>query len=521
MSSRPKLVPLALAGAVAITRFLFRSHFLYDVDSVNFALAMQRFDPRVHQPHPPGYFLYICAGRLFNLLFHDANLALVALSIVASCAAVVVIYVLARNWFGPGAAIFAGILFLFSPLVWFHGIVALTYIVEAFFSALCGYLFWQIDNGRETLIIPAGIVLGVAAGVRPSSLLFLAPLFLFCLRKAGTGKLLKGMLALLLATLAWFIPMIVASGGVSSYFESLTSLWLMVPAKGTVFNSSPANSIARAITIVFIYFLCFGAASVAPLAARYRSVAAGRDKRIFTLIWIVPALCFFTFGYLKFVNSGYLLLLSAPACIWLGYWADQWYRNAGWSKPLKVAMIVLCALVNTAIFIASPLYCSYRSVRQFESELESVRTSLPRLGTPGNTLIVAFDSHFLGYRHAAYYLPDYLTVGYPVAHLQIGPRIFIMHQRDTRLLAQLPATSCTRFVIFPLPVGAGYQEYLKKFEAHLPPGALRTVRLNGQDFVTGSVADLPLLFPDLGLSPEPGVYAQRHSSITPVNSRSH
>jgi len=50
MISRQKLEPLILACAVAISRFAFRSHDLYDLDLVNFALAMERFDPRIHQP---------------------------------------------------------------------------------------------------------------------------------------------------------------------------------------------------------------------------------------------------------------------------------------------------------------------------------------------------------------------------------------------------------------------------------------------------------------------------------------
>src|SRR6267378_2330617 len=164
MVYRQKLSLVLLTGAVAITRFVFRSHYLYDVDSVNFALAMQRFDPRVHQPHPPGYFLYICASRLLNSMFHDANLALVVLSILASCGVAVVIYKM--------------------TFAWFHGIVALTYIVEAFFSGFLGYLCWRIYCGRAGYILPAAIVLGVSAGVRPSSLVFLAPLFLFSLRNA-------------------------------------------------------------------------------------------------------------------------------------------------------------------------------------------------------------------------------------------------------------------------------------------------------------------------------------------------
>src|SRR5260370_13658685 len=118
-----------LVCAVAVSRFLFRSHYLYDIDSVNYALALDRFDPTVHQPHPPGYFLYVYLGRLARLVFHDANTALVFLSIVASCAAAAMIYTLAGCWFGRRAALFARLMFLFSPLCWCHGTVALTYIL--------------------------------------------------------------------------------------------------------------------------------------------------------------------------------------------------------------------------------------------------------------------------------------------------------------------------------------------------------------------------------------------------------
>src|SRR5229473_634819 len=85
--------------AIALTRFLFRSHYLYDVDSVNFALALDHFDPTTHQPHPPGYFLYVCLGRLANAIFHDANTAFVAISVAASAAATLLIYLLADQWF--------------------------------------------------------------------------------------------------------------------------------------------------------------------------------------------------------------------------------------------------------------------------------------------------------------------------------------------------------------------------------------------------------------------------------------
>jgi hypothetical protein len=502
VTSRPKLELLLLAAAVAVSRFAFRSHDLYDLDSVNFALAIGRFDPRVHQPHPPGYFLYICLGRLLNYLVHDANLALVLLSIVASIATVILIYLLAMEWFGPRAATFAGLLFLFSPLAWFHGTVALTYSVEAAASAFMGFLCWRIDRGRSSFILPTAIVLGISAGIRPSSILFLGPLFLFSLRRATLKRQMLGIAALGVTIGAWFLPMIRASGGFAAYFGALLSLWRMVPSRDTVFNSSPATSMARAAVIVFIYFLCFGAASLAPLGASFSTVPADKSKKLFTAVWIVPALCFFTFIFLKLVNSGYLLLVAAPACVWLGSWIADWYEHGPWPKSIKLSITVICALANVLIFVAFPAYFSYRSVRHFEAELHTTVTALPQVGIPENLLIVSFDNHFLGYRHVGYYLPRYLTLEYPEVNLLEGPRIFAMQGRDTFLLSSLPTASFTRFVLFPLPIGdATYVQYMDKVKKLLPGKDLSSVDLGGHQFVTAPMADLPLLFPQAALAP--------------------
>jgi hypothetical protein len=484
-----------LVAATAITRFAFRSHYLYDIDSVNFALALKRYDPSVHQPHPPGYFLYVYLGRLVNLIFHDANTALVSISIVFSCGAVAMIYVLAHDWFGRNAALFAGLIFLFSPLAWFHGTVALTYIVETFFSALSGYLCWRIYCGAVRFILPGAVVVGIAAGFRPSSLLLLGPLFLFSLHTASRRQVAAGMGALGLALLAWFVPMMQISGG-TAYVSSLMSLWLTVPARSTVFNSSALNSFARAWTIAGIYLLCFGCAAILPVMGLRTISPNDRPKSIFTGFWIAPGLLFFTFIYLKFVNSGYLLALSPPVCAWMGLWASSWYAHPRLSRPLRILAIGGCAVANAAIFLFAPIYCSYREVRRFETELTDIVRVLPQIAFPGETMIVSFDSHFLGYRHAGYYLPDYLTVQFPAVHLASGMRIFVMQNRNTRLERGLPATSMRNFVIFPLPLNdTEYSDYLAVLRRRFPPADLRTTVGGGLEFVTGPVADLRFLFP--------------------------
>jgi hypothetical protein len=495
MVSRRWLDSGLLVCGVAATRFIFRSHYLYDIDSVNFALGMNRFDPRVYQPHPPGYFLYVCLGHLLNFRLHDANLALVLLSILASCGTVLLVYQLASEWFGTRAAQFAGALFLLSPLAWFHGTVALTYSVEAFFSAAVGLLCWRIYCGQEKFVFAAAVLLGISAGIRQSSILFLGPLFVFSLFHVPKRRL-AGIVVLSATLIAWFVPMIVVSGGFRAYFGALFSLWGMVPAKETVFNSSPATSIARAFTVLLIYFLGFGAASLAPLGAVYRNELVDPRKKIFTWIWIAPALAFFTLIFLKFVNSGYLLLLAAPACTWLGYWSSQWYQNAAWRRPLKIALIAVCATANIAIFLDSPFYCSYRSVRRFETQLGAICSALPQVAPAAGTLVIGFDSHFLGYRHAGYYLPNYAIVQYPEERLREGVRVFAMQGRDTRLLAALPASSYSRFVLFPLPDGSvSYRDYLEQVKRKVPGSGLQTIQLAGIDFIVGPISDLGYLFP--------------------------
>jgi hypothetical protein len=510
------------ALAVACSRYAFRSHEPYDLDSVNFALGMARFDPRVHQPHPPGYFLYICCGRLLGHFTHDPNLALVLLSIVASCGTIVFIYLLAMHWFGRQAARFAALLFLLSPLAWFHGIVALTYGMEAFFSALIGYLCWRVFRGEFQWAPAAALVLGISAGVRPSSLLFLGPLFLLALYRAPVRHKVGGLFVLSLAIAAWCVPMLHASGGSRAYFGALDSLWRLVPSKTTIFNSSPVNSAARAITIAFIYLLTFGAASLAPIAGLQRATLKSREF-LFTAVWTIPALCFFTFIYLRFVTSGYLLLLAAPGSIWLGRWLSEWYSESRLPLSAKRSILAAGAVVNVAVFLFSPLYCSYRSVRSFESQLRRVDRALEEIADPGSTLVVAFDSHFLGFRHAGYSLPQYQTVEYPEVALPDGTRAFAMHGRDTSLLPSLPTVAFERFVFFPLPQDdSSYRKYLEGVESKLPPGSFRVVHAEGFDFVTGPVSCLGRLFPKTAsaVSGEQCV-SGAPVAVHPVNNRAH
>lgn len=506
-----------LTCALIATRVAFRSRYLYDIDSVNFALGLRRFDPGAHQPHPPGYFLYICLGRIVDAFFHDANAAFVAISIAASCGALLTIYVLGNNWFGREAAFFAGLIFLFSPLGWFHGTVALTYAVELFFSGLTGYLCWRLICGSSQLAMPAAITVGLAGGFRPSFLLFLCPLLLFALRGGGRKRVAAGAAVLGLTVLAWGIPMMEESGGMVAWGKALFSLWRMVPGKATVFNSSLGNSIARLFSIAGVYVLCFGCAAL--LAFRLGRAALGVDRRnkIFTWVWIAPGLMFFVLIFFKFVNSGYLLVISPPVFVWLGLCGSRWYAELRLKKVIRIVPAAGFAAVNSLIFLYAPFYCSWTSVRRFETELRNVVTVIPQIASPADTLIIGFDSHFMGYRHAGYYLPAWTVVQYPEVLLVSGMRVLVMEQGDTQLAARLPASRFRHFLFFPLPPDdAEYKDYMVHVRARFPKNALRTVVASGREFSLGSVTDLALLFP-IAAGP---VYPVKDIPAIPVAARS-
>jgi len=154
------------------------------------------------------------------------------------------------------------------------------------------------------------------------------------------------------------------------------------------------------------------------------------------------------------------------------------------------------AAVNTLDFIRAPVYCSYYEVRRFEIELENIIRVLPQIASPRETMIVGLDSHFLGYRHAGYYLPDYLTVEFPEVQLRLGKRVFAMQHRDTWLDDSVPAASLHDFIIFPLPVGEReYSDYMALVRKRFPAGELRTMVRGGHEFAIGPIADLGVLFP--------------------------
>jgi hypothetical protein len=168
-------------AAVVLTRWPFRSEALFDFDSANFALAIDRIDIARHQPHPPGYLGYVLAARAINLVVNDHNASLVLWNIVASAIAVLAIVHFAWHSVDEPkrrlvtAAAAAGLL-ITSPLFWFYGEIAEIYVSEPTVVLLVALGAFRVLRGTPRAIYGCVVALACAVLFKITAALLLGPL---------------------------------------------------------------------------------------------------------------------------------------------------------------------------------------------------------------------------------------------------------------------------------------------------------------------------------------------------------
>jgi hypothetical protein len=412
-----------------ISRLPFRSQLLYHWDSVNFALGMEWFDVRLHQPHPPGYLLYVVLGRLVNLLVGDANASLVWISVIFGGLTASAVYLLGRRLFGQTEAIVGALFTLTSPAFWFYGDVALTYIVEAFFVTAIALVCLETLNGDWRMALFSALLLGLAGGVRQTTLALMLPLWLFSLRRCSWRVRISAVCLLGLTVIAWLIPTITLSGGLGPYLEASGSIGGGVLSGFELLNGGEAalGPFAR-LSMYLIYGLMLG---LVPLAYGIVKEArrAGRiglkkwlhDDRIQVIgLWLIPNLAFYaplvrapghTFSFIPA-----LVLITAAALVALGH--DLAERLAWPEARLAPLLAGLVLGVNVAFFLAAPPYLlgiqrvitttpSWPTIHARDQYLSERITAIQQHFEAASTMILTTGSD---YRHPDYYLRGYHTV---------------------------------------------------------------------------------------------------------------
>ena len=84
-----------LTFLLVVSTMLFRAHQLINWDAGQFALGTVHYSLADHSPHPPGYFLFVMAGKSLDGFFHDINLSFIVLVAATALAAILLYYFLA------------------------------------------------------------------------------------------------------------------------------------------------------------------------------------------------------------------------------------------------------------------------------------------------------------------------------------------------------------------------------------------------------------------------------------------
>jgi hypothetical protein len=449
---------LGLATGLAVltlaSRWPYRARMLYNCDAVQFALALREFDVAKHQPHPPGYLLYVGLGRLVNQWVGDPAQAYVGLAMLFSAATTFIVYWLARRLYDRPTAVASAALLAVSPLFWFYGAVGLTYAGEAFGASLVAWWAWGALSGRAGHAYLGALGLGLVGGIRPSVLVLTFPLWLGCaalgLRSWRLVVLGLGLVAA--AVLAWLLPMILLSGGLASYIDVSAQLYGSVVLPTSVLGGSLVITFAQVRYLAESIIVGLGPLAIAFLALpTYARRAGWNREEWFLLAWMVPPAAFY--ALVHFGQAGYVLtflpalvILLARALVEAVAAGSERLRRPNWRWGLTAVAVIAFVLINTGFFArARPVprefakragdawlwrardeihdWIMSRTAAALEEHEAVIRTYVDTIRAaydPEDTALLTELGNPRSYpwlRHAMYYMPEYA-----IYQVQLGER---------------------------------------------------------------------------------------------------
>ena len=261
----PRLVAaLALVFALAHVPFLASS--LEDIDSVNFALGVRHFDVAQHQPHPPGYPIYMALGKAAKAVAgavsggSDASRearALAVLSLLSGLVSILCFYNVFASLNGtahgrpavgarPGldvGALSATAIMASCPLFWYlasRPMSDLPGLALAAAAQACLLAAWwrqtpAPDGDRRLppadmaasgrMIVLGAFLAAFSIGLRSQTVWLTFPLLLAVLGdrigRGAAGAMMGGGIMFVVGGLLWGIPLLIASGGLNAYLAAL------------------------------------------------------------------------------------------------------------------------------------------------------------------------------------------------------------------------------------------------------------------------------------------------------------
>ena len=358
----------ALAAVFLALHLPYLPSSLEDLDSINFALGLRQFDVAHHQPHPPGYPLFIAMAKVVHAVVPAEETALALVSVIGGALGVIALAGVFRRVDAPETphawSIAAIALAITTPLYWFTAIRPLS--DSAGLTAALAVQAMTLAAQSPGSLAAAAFCAGLAAGLRSQVVWLTVPLLILQglraqgseLKEQGAGLAPSGRLAalslqplalplilFLMGLLIWLVPLVAVSGGPAAYWHALFDqgaedlgniqmLWTRHGLRDIVDAFYYAFVAPWAVWPVAALALTCAFAGLVRLAARQRQ----------TLLLLAAAfLPYLAFDLLfqETFTSRYALPLVAP----MAYLVVAGLRALPWDTGLAVAigLIMFCA----------------------------------------------------------------------------------------------------------------------------------------------------------------------------------
>jgi hypothetical protein len=351
----------ALAAVFLAAHLPFLPASLEDVDSINFALGIRDFDVARHQPHPPGYPVYVVATKAVNSIVGSQERTLALVGIVTGALAVLAFFAFYRTLArddepADSRALAATLVAATAPLFWFTAARPLSDVPGL--AAAVGIQALILRTRTAAGLGAAAAAAGFGAGIRSQVVWLTVPLMALQWLRCPAherGRAAAGMAAAYAAgALAWAVPLIVLSGGPAAYWSALVNqgaedlggvamLWTQPTARQLILALRntfllPWNSLAAGAAVTLLAAL--GAAG---------ALRSARGRRMLgTLAAAYGPYYLFDLLFQETVTTRYALPLIVPLAFLAVAGAWQIRPRVGWVAASAIAAASL-ALVAPAL----------------------------------------------------------------------------------------------------------------------------------------------------------------------------
>ena len=406
------LYGIGLAAFIVISRWSVAPRYLYYFDSANFALSLEKFDPALHQPQPPGYPLFVALIRLIHLFVADPQRVLLIAGLLAACAATVLIYVLTTDLFGRSAGILAAAILASTPVFWFGGVTNQVRIFLSLSVLGVGWLAWRALTrpGQPAWLYGAFAALGIAAGFRPAEAVLLIPLLAWVWWRAG--RRIAPPLATLATALPWLAVTLRAVGGPARMLAIMDDYTHVQFRSTSGLYGAPAGAAWQMAATTFAW-LAYGALVWlwALFAIRRPWLRHARStKALFLGLALVPPALFCATVHIG--DPDQALMPVSILCVLGGAVMSQFLQKIHSRRVYRTAVLLLAA--NCVLFFKPPYHlaraASYKAVRDVNRLTSSAIDTIAALDRDGPVTILHWGSPVASRQLEFYFPGDYVDV---------------------------------------------------------------------------------------------------------------